>query len=1096
MNRLLLAILVFSVAVLGFVWIVPSNEGERGAKSVGLRQPEELTLPVARRSATSAAPIPDPEPAPLLGAPPATAAPAIAAAREELPSAYSEELARAHWLEGRLFFPEGTPLDEEAFVLARGRDFEHGELWRARVGPDGHFRVAFSERTKTGWLALEARYLFLEENPRLKLAELPEAIVLEPVLGGRIAGRLRLPAGVDPAGIGGEVGLQEIRHEENGSASSQIGSIKVTPELAYAFGGLSCEGRYGLSYTGEAFVASMVEISVAAGRTSELELVLGRGVCLAGRVLDPSGAPLQGVSIESSSENPAYWSQANLRTASSDAAGAFRIQALAPGKVQVRAELDGYVPQERDLGRLGEGEECAGIEFVLSRGNALAGRVVWADGSPAEATVVVGSKASWTRSRFQEVERSQKTAPDGKFRLSGLDAGPFRVEARSKKAEEVLVKSELTGRERKKKKHVIWKAVAEGVTAGRSDLLLTLAPGLELSGRVVDDLGAPVTDFEVRAARMVPQPGGWWSRRDHFRRPFRATDGSFTLEGIAEGDWELSVTGPQHGSSAALHVDLPCEETVLLVLPREARVRGRVLDATGAPAARARVRAEGLSQDPAAFLEDEQGMRSDGSGAFELAGLSPGTVKLTAEAQGRAPSEPLLLELVAGETRNDVVLRLRTGATIEGLVLGADGRPDHGRSVSVANWSVGHHSQHMTDEQGRFRASELPQGELEVRAETEQGLRLHERVSVAEGETIQLRLQPPDVRLVRLHGRVSAGGRVLAGAHLSIQRQDCSGLDRASTESDHEGAYELDLPGSGEYRLDLWSSEMGQLSWSTRLVVPESERFAFDIEVPLGRISGRLLDASGQALEGMLVRTEPERHEDGRHGAARALTDEQGRFELSVPAGLHTVKAGGNHPGGRAPNDRNYAEVQITGILVSENGHVRDLELVLVAGGTLRGTVRLAGGTLVGQVSLLDVGPDGRGSWIGWTPDGRIEVEGISPGRHRISARHETLAPRRALDVEVRAGETQAIELELVPGARLNVRVLDASGTPFATELQVMDGSGERWPIETVDVGLHRVGPLPPGEYTLRAREGERSSEQRVALAGGEETPEIVLRFE
>src|SRR5688572_15016170 len=124
--------------------------------------------------------------------------------RREAATGHEAELARAHWVHGRVLFPAGTPDDERAFVVADGRPFEDGSRHRVAVGPDGTFRVAFSEKTRAGHFELEARYLYMEESVRWKAGASAE-IVLAPALGARIAGRVLPLPGTDAAAIGGKL---------------------------------------------------------------------------------------------------------------------------------------------------------------------------------------------------------------------------------------------------------------------------------------------------------------------------------------------------------------------------------------------------------------------------------------------------------------------------------------------------------------------------------------------------------------------------------------------------------------------------------------------------------------------------------------------------------------------------------------------------------------------------------------------------------------------------------------------------------------------------------------------------------------------------
>src|SRR5262249_51611067 len=151
------------------------------------------------RDGTANAPVAEEEPDSALAAPPSTDARAsageLAPARTPIASPREAELARAHWVEGRVLFPPGTPADEKAVVVARGKKFADGGNHRVEVAPDGRFRVAFSEKTLSGQLTLEARYVYLAKLGRWSAKEPDAPVTLEPVLGARIEGRLVLPAG-------------------------------------------------------------------------------------------------------------------------------------------------------------------------------------------------------------------------------------------------------------------------------------------------------------------------------------------------------------------------------------------------------------------------------------------------------------------------------------------------------------------------------------------------------------------------------------------------------------------------------------------------------------------------------------------------------------------------------------------------------------------------------------------------------------------------------------------------------------------------------------------------------------------------------------
>src|SRR5262249_38770546 len=122
--------------------------------------------------------------------------------------------------------------------------------------------------------------------------------------------------------------------------------------------------------------------------------------------------------------------------------------------------------------------------------------------------------------------------------------------------------------------------------------------GLAIAGKVVDDLGAPVPGFVLE----VRQPGGEGDSAfpnvigideetrsmmkkllqergerpasedtDPLVRTFDAQDGSFRMEGLATGQWQISASEGDARQSAPVVID-PSEAAsdIVLVLPRSA----------------------------------------------------------------------------------------------------------------------------------------------------------------------------------------------------------------------------------------------------------------------------------------------------------------------------------------------------------------------------------------------------------------------------------------------------------------------------------------------------------------------------------------------
>src|SRR6185503_2003153 len=111
---------------------------------------------------------------------------------------------------------------------------------------------------------------------------------------------------------------------------------------------------------------------------------------------------------------------------------------------------------------------------------------------------------------------------------------------------------------------------------------------------------------------------------------FRDTDGSFRMDGFAPGAWKLHARSKGHGESEPVSVTLPGAGPVVLVVPREARVIGRVLDPGGAPVAGARI--ELVEERGLGSFRTAERDKTEEQGAFALDGIDPGTIVLQASA--------------------------------------------------------------------------------------------------------------------------------------------------------------------------------------------------------------------------------------------------------------------------------------------------------------------------------------------------------------------------------------------------------------------------------------------------------------------------------
>jgi protocatechuate 3,4-dioxygenase beta subunit len=223
--------------------------------------------------------------------------------------------------------------------------------------------------------------------------------------------------------------------------------------------------------------------------------VKGPGGTILARVVDSSGAPLEGAILD-----------AGGAPSVSDATGevALRTEGGAGPPVDVRVRAEGYVPHRERVRVPGDRPAHLG-RIVLEPAGAVRGRVVDEDGRPvAEAPVSIEALGSrWLGFRHHPLEEARylgslldrmqvpapgtTTGPDGTFRVAGLAAGYVRVWAG---ADGVFYDYSAP------------LAVRPGADSEVPELVLRAPTEVEIiAGQVVGGDGLPVPGAPVEAAR-------------------------------------------------------------------------------------------------------------------------------------------------------------------------------------------------------------------------------------------------------------------------------------------------------------------------------------------------------------------------------------------------------------------------------------------------------------------------------------------------------------------------------------------------------------------------------------------------------------------
>lgn len=517
-------------------------------------------------------------------------------------------------------------------------------------------------------------------------------------------------------------------------------------------------------------------------------------------------------------------------------------------------------------------------EIRLEPAARLAGRVVVAaTGAPcAGATVVVDApeNAGWSHRDGGPptyLAVSAVTDGDGKFVVEALAAGEHRVRA------------QIEG---------LRAAVAKVTLPSATDLVLSLERGETISGTAAFSDGAPVVGGFIRF--RAPGEDG---KLEWLSSATTDENGRFTASYLPAGTYELMVDpeGWERTFKRVTVKDVRTGTTGVRItverIPVGLSLKGRVVGADGTPIAGADVGAGVPSGERAGGHA-----RSESDGSFEITGLEDAEYVVTAfpprpsyfvDAGVSEGAKWLYGELQSVRPpRDDVVVTLRLGEVIDGVVVDASGAPQ--RDVWVLAKPLPEHEKQTfeswlgakTDVAGRFEIAGLDPGRYRLVDSGFRGRR--EPAPLIGGEDVAtgshgLRLTVGT--FATLGGTVvDDAGRPVEGAKVRAYGPRKIELN---TKTDAAGAFgfaQLD-PGA-QFDVVAWAPAFAPSTQKAAVAGSAGLRIVL---APGRKVSGRLLGADGKPLAKtrIVFRTNDSPVEPDTY------TDAEGRFAV---AGLLAVR--------------------------------------------------------------------------------------------------------------------------------------------------------------------------------------------------------------
>ena len=494
-------------------------------------------------------------------------------------------LRKAVLLEGRIVDSQGSPVEGVQVVstalagtLPDGKGQENPAS--GITDSEGLFRLRGLQPGERVTLYVQhSEYLPLTLTLRATGERLPEIVLRR---GAEISGRV-----VDGQGEPVHGAVVRLLRE---AGPGQPGGESASTDASGRFHLKSVEPGRGrlIANTVEDDFAESGEVVFAAGEELKdvvITLRRGVGVTVEGRVLDARGQPAAGAEVSVVNLPPLP----QLRHATTDEKGQFRLKGVLPGIATVSAVRPGDLAQARRQVSIQPGRNE--VELVLeSSGHPVSGRVVDEAGEPLPGMPVWLDGAASTR--------KATSAADGSFMLANLPDGSYKVHSWSE--------SERRG------SPWVPVVVAGGPIEG---IELRVQRFGRITGRMIGMKPEETLWVKVNALNRERQQSqeGWI---DHA--------GRFEIVNLLSGSWDVQLWDTRNARTIRKAVVLApgAQEAVVdLEFQGELALTGRVLQGTE-PLADVTVHLEGSGTAAGALI------RTDSFGGFRIEGLEPGSYRL------------------------------------------------------------------------------------------------------------------------------------------------------------------------------------------------------------------------------------------------------------------------------------------------------------------------------------------------------------------------------------------------------------------------------------------------------------------------------------